>query len=181
LSAEPLLIVLIGPGGVGKGTIASALVAKDQRLWLSRSWTTRAKRPSEDGSEYVFVDRATFEDAIAKNAFLEWAEFHGNLYGTPRPDPGADHDVLLEIEVQGATQVKLAAPHAIVFLIMPPSMAELEVRLRQRGDSDEHVATRLGSTPAELTVGKELATHVVVNDNVDRVVEEILATLESLR
>jgi len=85
LSAEPLFIVLIGPGGVGKGTIARELISRDSRLWLSRSWTTRERRPSEDGSEYYFVDRDTFEEGIAEGKFLEWAEFNSNLYGTPHP------------------------------------------------------------------------------------------------
>ena len=85
MSAEPFIAVLIGPGGVGKGTLARRLVDADDRLWLSKSWTTRPVRATEDGTEYHFVDRATFEQAIDDDAFLEWAEFHGNLYGTPRP------------------------------------------------------------------------------------------------
>ena len=86
MSAKPLFIVLIGPGGVGKGTIARELTARDPHLWLSRSWTTREKRPSEDGSEYFFVTRDAFEKGIAEGKFLEWAEFNGNLYGTPVPE-----------------------------------------------------------------------------------------------
>jgi guanylate kinase len=175
------MAVLIGPGGVGKGTLAQRLVEADDRLWLSRSWTTRPRRATEKGDEYVFVERVDFESAIDNDQFLEWAEFHGNLYGTPVPTPPADHDVLLEIEVQGAEQVRAQRPDAIVFLILPPSMTRLEERLRARGDSDEHVAKRLSSTPYELAKGQDLASYVVVNDDLDRATGEILSILEELR
>jgi guanylate kinase len=175
------VVVLIGPGGVGKGTIARRLVQRDDHLWLSRSWTTRSRREYEDGSEYHFVDRSEFERAIDEHRFLEWAEFHGNLYGTPIPDAPVGDDVLLEIEVQGAQQIREANPEAVVFLILPPSMRQLEERLRTRGDPDEHVAARLSSTPEELATGRQLASYVVVNDDVERVSGEILSILEGLR
>jgi guanylate kinase len=162
LSAEPFIAVLIGPGGVGKGTLARRLVEADDRLWLSKSWTTRPVRDTENGTEYHFVDRATFEKAIDDHAFLEWAEFHGNLYGTPRPQAG-DRDVLLEIEVQGAEQVLAHDPSA------------------GRGDAEEHVQQRLSSAPHELAKGQSIATRVVVNDDVDRATSEILSILEELR
>ena len=181
MSADPLVAVLIGPGGVGKGTIAQRLTELDNGLWLSRSWTTRPQRATETGSEYNFVDRATFEQAIAAGQFLEWAEFHGNLYGTPLPKAPNNADILLEIEVQGAEQVRRANADAVVFLILPPSMEELEDRLRVRGDSDDHVARRLSSTPSELNKGHELATYVLVNDDVETVSREILSILEGLR
>ncbi len=181
MCAEPLLAVLIGPGGVGKGTLAQRLVEKDDRLWLSRSWTTRPKRATEKGDEYVFVERATFESAIDDDRFLEWAEFQGNLYGTPLPTSPSEADVLLEIEVQGAEQVRRHNPDSVVFLILPPSMDQLEQRLRGRGDSPEHVAQRLSSTPHELARGHELADYVVVNDEVERAADEILSILEELR
>jgi len=181
LSADSLLVVLIGPGGVGKGTIARRLVARDPHLWLSRSWTTRAIRDQEDGSEYHFVDRATFERAIEEGKFLEWANFHGNLYGTPLPSAPEGDDVLLEIEVQGAAQIRAQHPSAIVFLITAPSMSQLEDRLRARGDTEEHVARRLASTPAELAKGHELADYEVVNDDVERASGQILSILEELR
>jgi guanylate kinase len=180
LSAEPFIVVLIGPGGVGKGTLARRLVDADERLWLSTSWTTRPARDTEDGTEYHFVDRATFEKAIDDDAFLEWAEFHGNLYGTPRP-PAGERDVLLEIEVQGAEQVLAHDPSAVVILVVAPSMEQLEDRLRGRGDAEEHVRKRLSSAPHELAKGQSIATRVVVNDDVDRATSEILSILEELR
>jgi guanylate kinase len=181
LSAEPLVVIFIGPGGVGKGTLAHRLVDADDQLWLSKSWTTRARRLSESGDEYHFVDRQTFEDAISNGAFLEWAEFHGNLYGTPLPHSPDGCDVLLEIEVQGAEQVLQKEPSAVVFLILPPSMERLEERLRRRGDDDEHVDDRLKSAPAELEKGRELASYVIMNDDVERASQEILSILEGLR
>ena len=181
LSAEPLIAVLVGPGGVGKGSIARRLIEADSHLWLSRSWTTRPKRATEDGSEYVFVDRETFEVAIDEGRFLEWAQFHGNLYGTPMSTPDAGVDVLLEIEVQGAEQVRRQYAQAVVFLILAPSIAHLEERLRTRGDSDDHVHTRLSSTPDELEKGRKLADYVIVNDSLDEASAEILSILEELR
>jgi guanylate kinase len=181
LSAEPLLVVLIGPGGVGKGTLARRLVDADPALWLSRSWTTRERRPSERGDEYFYVDRSTFEKAIESQQFLEWAEFHGHLYGTPLPDAPKGADVLLEIEVQGAEQVLNINPNAVVLLILPPSMELLEERLRARGDDDEHVAARLESAPAELEKGRQLASYVIVNDDLERASREIVSILEGLR
>ncbi|MGC2484655.1 MAG: guanylate kinase [Acidimicrobiales bacterium] len=181
MSAEALLVIFIGPGGVGKGTLAQRVVDADEHMWLSRSWTTRTPRPRESEDDYHFVDRAAFEKAIEARGFLEWAEFHGNLYGTPLPIAPDGCDVLLEIEVQGAEQVLASHPHAVVFLILPPSMDLLEERLRARGDDDEHVADRLASAPAELARGRELATYVVVNDDVERAASEILSILEGLR
>ena len=181
MSAEPLLVVLIGPGGVGKGTLARRLVDADPALWLSRSWTTRERRPSERGDEYFYVDRSTFEKAIESQQFLEWAEFHGHLYGTPLPDAPKGADVLLEIEVQGAEQVLNINPNAVVLLILPPSMELLEERLRARGDDDEHVAARLESAPAELEKGRQLASYVIVNDDLERASREIVSILEGLR
>ena len=181
MCAEPLLAVLIGPGGVGKGTLARRLTEVDRRLWLSRSWTTRPRRATETGDEYEFVDRATFERAIANHEFLEWAQFQGNLYGTPIPRTTGGADVLLEIEVQGAEQVRRQYDDAVVFLIVPPSIDHLEHRLRERGDTDEHVDRRLASTPDELRAGGALASYVIVNDDVERATAEILSILEKLR
>jgi guanylate kinase len=156
-------------------------VRADDRLWLSQSWTTREPRPSEIGDEYYFVDRATFQAAIEAHQFLEWAEFHGHLYGTPLPSAPDGCDLLLEIEVQGAEQVRRQRPDAEVFLILPPSMERLEGRLRSRGDDEKHIADRLASAPAELERAHKLDPRVIVNDDVERATEEILSILEELR
>jgi guanylate kinase len=181
LSAKPIILVLIGPGGVGKGTVARELVRRDPHLWLSRSWTSRSPRPEERGDEYVFVSREAFEHEIGANGFYEWAEFHGNLYGTPMPQPPEGNDVLLEIEIQGAAQVQERNPDAHIILLTPPSMIELESRLRSRGDDEEHVQRRLLSSDEELRIGMELATTVLENDDLEQVLTEISTILEGLR
>jgi guanylate kinase len=180
-SAKGLVVVIVGPGGVGKGTVARSLLEQDPNLWLSRSWTTRAVRPSETGEEYFFVTREAFEQAIADDAFLEWAEFQGNLYGTPRPSLDEERDLLLEIEIQGAQQVREHDPNAVIFLLIPPSLAVLEARLRGRGDTDDHVARRLVSSEHELEVGEALADYVVTNHEVAQATQEIFSILEGLR
>ena len=181
LVADTSVFVLIGPGGVGKGTIARAIVQRDSHVWLSRSWTTRPQRPSEKGDEYVFVQRDEFERLIHAGGLYEWAEFHGNLYGTPLPTPPDGADVLLEIEVQGARQVRDQHPDATVILLVPPSNTELEARLRARGDTDEHVARRLVSSSAEIEIGKDLANFVVVNDSLEETITQILGIISTVR
>ncbi|HQU26239.1 MAG TPA: guanylate kinase [Acidimicrobiales bacterium] len=181
MSGEPLVVVLIGPGGVGKGTLARRLVERDGHLWLSRSWTTRPPRPHESDADYAFVGREEFARAIDEGRFLEWAEFHGQLYGTPRPTPPAGSDVLLEIDVQGAEQVRRVIPDALVVLVSAPTEDALEARLRGRGDEEAHVRARLQSAPEELARGRRLADRVVVNDDPDRAAGEIVSILEGLR
>lgn len=127
------------------------------------------------------MSRAEFEDAIARGVFLEWAEFHGNLYGTPKPVAPENCDVLLEIEVQGAQQVRAGDPDAIIFLLSPPSLEELESRLRGRGDDEDHVQRRLTSSALELSVGREIATVELVNDDLEDVIRQITAIIEELR
>ncbi len=181
MSAENLIVVLIGPGGVGKGTVARRLLELDDRLWLSRSWTTRDRRPTETGEEYFFVTRDAFEAAIAQDFFYEWAEFHGNLYGTPRPSPPENRDVVLEIEVEGARQVREHDHDAVIFLLTAPTMELLEKRLRGRGDAEDHIVARLESTLLEVRKGRELADYEVLNDSVERASGEIISILEGLR
>ncbi len=165
--------MLFGPGGAGKGTIADHLVAAEPTLWLSRSWTTRARRPGERGDAYVFVDRATFEERIAEGGFFEWAEFLGNLYGTPVPDPPDGRDVLLEIDLQGAQQVRLLRPDAVLILLLPPSPEAQEERLRARGDDEAHIAKRLRAGRVEEQEGRAIADAVVVNHDIPQATADV--------
>lgn len=176
-----MIIVVSGPGGVGKGTIVDALVRRDDRLWLSRSWTTRERRPSEAEDAYVFTDTATFEQRIADGGFIEWTEFLGNYYGSPVPDPDDEQDVVLEIEVDGAQQVKKIHPDAMLIFVIPPSREEQERRLRGRGDPGDKVLARLKKAEVEEPIGRELADHIVVNDDLDATIEEMLEILERER
>lgn len=176
-----MILVVSGPGGVGKGTIVDELVRRDPRLWLSRSWTTRERRPSEAADAYVFTDTATFEERIAAGGFLEWTEFLGNYYGSPVPEPGTDQDVVLEIEVDGAQQVKRHHPDAVLLFVLPPSREEQERRLRGRGDPGDKVLARLKKAEIEEPIGRELADHLVVNDELDRTVDEMLEIIEAAR
>jgi len=180
-AAAPLIFIVSGPGGVGKGTIVRVLVERDPLLWLSRSWTTRQQRPGEADDAYVFADRDAFERRIANGSFLEWTEFLGNYYGTPLPDPTAGQDTVLEIEVDGARQVKAIHPEATLIFVLPPSRDEQARRLRGRGDPDDKVDERVRKAEEEEPIGRALADHIVVNDDLDRTVEEMLAIIEQHR
>lgn len=175
------IFIVSGPGGVGKGTIVNALVERDPQLWLSRSWTTRAQRPGERASAYVFTDRAAFEQRIEDDGFLEWTNFLGNYYGTPRPDLTKGRDVVLEIEVDGARQVKALHPEAVLIFVLPPSRAEQQRRLRGRGDPEDKVDQRLQKALDEEPVGLAIANHVVVNDDLERTVHEMMDIIQHYR
>ena len=176
-----MIIVVSGPGGVGNGTIVAELVERDATLSLSRSWPTRDRRPSETDEAYVFTTTEAFEARIASGGFLEWTEFLGNYYGTPKPGPGDDRDLVLEIEVDGAQQVKRAHPDAMLIFVLPPSRHEQERRLRKRGDQSDKVLARLKKAEEEEPVGKALADHVVVNDELERTIDEMLSIIDAAR
>jgi guanylate kinase len=174
--------VLIGPGGAGKGTLAAELVAADPTLWLSRSWTTRPPRPGErDRHSYEFVDRAMFEAAVDNGVFFEWAEFLGNLMGTPIPRPPDGADVLLEIDVQGAEQVLAKRPDATVILLLPPSVEAQAARLAARGDDEEHIARRVERGRHEVERGRQVAAFTVVNDDLRQAQGELAAIVDRTR
>lgn len=160
------------------------MVERDERLWLSRSWTTRSRRAHEPADAYVFVSREVFIAGMEQGEFLETNEFSGNgqFYGTPWPEPpNANVDVVLEIDVNGARQVKERYPDSVAILIVPPSREELERRLRGRGDSPEDVARRLELADREIAEGRQLADDVVVNDSLDRAVAEVARILDDRR
>lgn len=170
---------------MGKGSIVERLVATDPRLALSRSWTTRPRRPGEAADAYVFVDRSTFEEQREAGGFLEWNEHFGNLYGTPQPvvadDDGEADDLLLEIEVNGAQQVRSRHPDALVVCVLAPSREVQEQRLRGRGESSAQLAARLARADMEEQIGRAIADHVVVNDDLDRAVREVAGILATHR
>jgi guanylate kinase len=180
-SAAPLILIVSGPGGVGKGTIVDALLRRDSTLLLSRSWTTREQRPGEHDEAYVFTTRDAFEKHRENDGFLEWTEFLGNYYGTPVPDLRDGRDIVLEIEVDGAQQVKVRHPESVLIFILPPSRDEQRRRLVGRGDPDHKVIERLRKAEEEEPVGLALADYSFVNDDLDRTVTEMLSLIERLR
>lgn len=173
------LLVLTGPSGVGKGTVVAELRRLRPDVWVSVSATTRAPRPGEvDGVAYHFWSQDRFDATVAEGGFLEWAEFAGNRYGTPRAAVAerlaAGQSVLLEIELQGARQVRVAMPAALTVFLTPPSWAALEARLRGRGTEDEAaIARRLERARHELDAAGEFDA-VVVNDDVVRAARELV-------
>ena len=173
------LVVLSGPGGVGKSTIA-AYIRKHGSFWVSISSTTRKPRPNEkDGIDYFFLSEDEFDAEISKNHFLEWAEFAGARYGTPREEVekklAAGVNVLLEIEIEGAKQVKAHSPEAILVFLEPPSWEELVSRLERRAtDSEQRRAERLALAQEELAAAT-FFDHRLVNDQVENVVQKLLS------
>lgn len=172
------LTVLTGPSGVGKGTLVNRLRERHPSLWLSVSATTRAPREGErDGEHYFFHTRDRFDALVAEGGLLEWAEFAGNCYGTPRQPVEAQlaggAPVLLEIELEGARQVRGSFPQAFQIFLAPPSFDELEQRIRGRGtDSEEAIQKRLARARQELEAQGEFDA-VVVNDDLDLALAEL--------
>lgn len=181
LERQPLIVIVSGPGGAGKGTLVDLLLRRDESLWLSRSWTTRAQRVGESDDAYVFVTREQFERQIDEEGFLEWTEFLGNYYGSPIPTPGEQHDIVLEIELHGAQQVKKRHPEALLVFVQPPSRDEQRRRLQERGDAEHHVRERLKKAEDEERLASVLADVIVVNDDLDRAVQEVLDFIRAAR
>ena len=179
MSAPPGRLTLItGPSGVGKGTLVQRLLAHHPEIWLSISATTRSPRAGErDGEHYFFLSREGFERQVAEGGFLEWAEFAGNLYGTPRQPVeaqlAAGRPVLLEIELEGARQVRRSFAAGFQIFVEPPSFAELERRIRGRGtDTEEAIARRLERARVELAAAPEFDA-VLVNGELDVALQEL--------
>lgn len=181
MSAGSLLIVVSGPGGVGKSTVVKALVQRYPELWLSRSWTTRERRPTEDPEAYVFVSREEFEARIEAGGFVEHAEFLGNYYGTPVFEPPDGRDVILEIDVQGARQVLRKEPDAVLIFLQAPSQDEQLARLRRRGDPEEKVAQRVQKATQEADAGRELKAQIITNHDINETVETMWNVIEKAR
>jgi len=177
-----LLLVISGPSGAGKGTICRALREKMPGIGYSISATTRPPRPGEkDGESYFFVDRESFLKLVKEGAFLEWAEVYGELYGTPREPVekalARGQDIILEIDTQGAAQVKRWYPEGVFIFVIPPSFTELEKRIKGRGtESPAAISDRLAWVKKEMAQ-LDLYDYVVVNDRVEEAVAKIQAII----
>ena len=185
LDDKGLLIVLSGPSGVGKGTVRKALFDReDHNLVYSISMTTRKPRKGEvDGREYFFVSKEKFEANIKEEKFLEYAEFVGNYYGTPidevKKQMSLGNEVVLEIEIDGALQVREKMKDAVFVFIAPPSIDALYNRLKGRGtETDEVIAERIEKAKRELTLAYKY-DYIVINDTVDNAADRIMAIIRA--
>ena len=184
--ARGLLIVVSGASGTGKGTVCKKILNDLPEVAYSISATTRAPRPGEvDGKEYYFLDVDEFKNWIADGKFLEYAEVYGNFYGTPlnkieeRLNRG--EDILLEIDVQGALNVKKKCPEGIYIFLLPPSLEELKRRIEGRGtETPESLSRRLKNAVAEIKIGTEY-DYVVVNDTINNAVAQIKSIIAAER
>lgn len=180
------LFIVSAPSGAGKTTLVGKLMAHDPAIRHSVSYTTRQPRPGEqDGHHYHFIDIQTFLAMRERGDFLEWAEVHGNFYGTSKSwlldEMRAGRDTLLEIDWQGAQQVREVMPHAVGIFIVPPSIAELERRLRARGqDSEEVIQRRVAAALGELRHVDEF-DFVIINNNLQEALEDLAAAVRASR
>lgn len=186
LAVRPCPVVLAAPSGAGKTTIVQALVENRDRFVFSVSATTRPPRPGErDGADYHFVDEARFQAMVERGELAEWALVHGYRYGTPRQNfddaaAGGAH-IVLDIDIQGARQVRQSVPDAVLIFIVPPSGAALMDRIGGRGSEDrEETRRRLLAAHTELQRAPEF-DYIVVNDALDRAIGEVLAIVEAER
>lgn len=185
-SPQGKLFVIAAPSGAGKSSLVKALMAQDPALQLSVSHTTRAPRGQEqNGREYFFVSHADFDAMVQARAFVEWAHVHSNRYGTSRQaiadkiQSGAD--IILEIDFQGALQIKHQFAHALTIFILPPSWPELEARLRKRGEDSEAVmALRLQNAATEMAQAPQF-DFVIINDSFERALADLQAIVRTQR
>ncbi len=181
--SHPIIFVIFGVGGVGKGTLVARLLRLRDNLWLSRSWTTRPRRPSEQAGAYVFVDRDEFMARANAGGFVEWTEFAGNgqLYGTPTLEPPTVSTWSSRSRSTGRRRSKRRYPEAVLILIAAPSPQVQAERLRQRGDDEASMARRLAVGEEEDRVGRAMADYVVVNDDLDRASQELAGIVDACR
>ena len=178
------LIIITGPSGVGKGTVVKELLDRNKDIWLSISATTRNPRIGEkDGENYFFISEERFKDMIDKKEFLEWAQFAGNYYGPPLSTVSEKIEkgfiVLLEIEVEGAKQIKEKFPEALSIFLLPPSKEELEKRIRNRGtEKEESIDRRLSRANFEIA-SSDSFDYVITNHDVDETVKGVFKIIES--
>ena len=186
MSEKGILIIVSAPSGCGKSTILHRLMEKREKLCFSVSATTRAPRTGEvDGVDYFFITREKFDKMVENGEFLEHAEYVGNCYGTPKAAVDAKlnegYDVYLDIEVQGALQIKAQRPETLMIFVMPPSLEELERRLITRGtDSMDVIRGRLQQAQEEFKL-REQFDFTVVNDEVERAVAEISGMIDGYK
>ncbi|GAB6181077.1 guanylate kinase [Desulfotomaculum defluvii] len=184
MNRQGLLIVISGPSGAGKGTICQGLLNKNKDLCLSISCTTRAPRPGEvDGVNYFFVKKETFEKMIADNKLLEYAKVYDNYYGTPKhfvdDKLSNGQDVILEIDIQGALQIKEKYPKGVLIFVVPPGLSLLKERLIKRGtDPEESINKRLKCVCDELSNTKRY-DYLIVNDTVDESIEQVESIIKA--
>ena len=176
------LIILTGPSGVGKGTVVKEILGKDKNIWLSISATTREPRDGEnEGENYYFLNEEKFKQMIEQNLFLEWAQFAGNYYGTPLSSVNKKikqgFTVLLEIEVEGAKQIKEKFPNSLSIFLLPPNIPELERRIRNRGtEKEEAIKKRLLRANYEISVSNQFdfaLTNLNVNETAKKIIKLI--------
>lgn len=184
MNKSGLLVVVSGPSGCGKGTVLKQLIENDEHVFYSVSATTRSPRVGEvDGVHYYFISKEQFEEKIASGGMLEYASYVGNYYGTPKQAVeekcAAGYDVILEIEVQGAMQLREKCPDAVFVFIIPPSMEELEHRLVNRQtETQEVIQNRLNTARTELQFAPKY-DYIVVNQTVEQAVSDIRAILQA--
>lgn len=180
------VFVVSGPSGVGKSTLVRRVLDADPGVRFSVSHTTRRPRPGErNGVDYHFVDEARFRELVASGAFLEWAEYQGNLYGTSREAVDAPtregFDMILEVEVQGAKQLQTRLPDAVRVFILPPSLEVLEARLRERNTEDDVVTRRRLEIAREEVSYADQCQYRIVNDSIDKAIDELLRVIREAR
>ena len=186
MEKKGILIVISGFSGAGKGTLVRELLRRYDEYALSVSMTTREPRPGEqEGVDYFFTDRAHFEETIARDGLVEYAQYCGNYYGTPRAyveeQLSAGRNVILEIEMQGALKIKEKFPESLLLFVTPPSVAELERRLTGRGTEKPEVIARRLARAAEESEGVEAYDYIVVNEEPEECVEEIHRLVDAAR